>query len=411
MSVDIDKTLDKKIVFPSVLKYLLMIGVLLGLITFFYLLNSGHEDIAWSAFHLNFVFWAGVSHGGVLFACAMRITKSSWGRSIMRISESFASFIPFVLIFLFILFLGREYTMPYTVLAYKQKWLNTSFVLFRSVFFIGILHILIYYYIYYSLRQDCIGTNRFRGFFSFLSSDSEANQDPSNYDSNLVRLSVAIAIMYALSMSFLSWDFIMSLHPHFYSTLFGVYYFMASLLAALGLLIILSSILTNYFKLGDVITEYQFYDSAKLMFGLSIFWIYLFFSQFLPIWYANMPEETGFLGAIFFEDPYKSLAWATITCVFVIPFVTLIPRTTKIVKPALVTIASISFLGLFLEKIVLIYPSIVHHNFHFGIESILISLGFLSLFLLCIIRFLGYFPIFASKDPYLIKKLTKGDEH
>ena len=124
-----------------------------------------------------------------------------------------------------------------------------------------------------------------------------------------------------------------------------------------------------------------------------------------------MPEETGFLGAIFFEDPYKSLAWATITCVFVIPFVTLIPRTTKIVKPALVTIASISFLGLFLEKIVLIYPSIVHHNFHFGIESILISLGFLSLFLLCIIRFLGYFPIFASKDPYLIKKLTKGDEH
>ena len=203
----------------------------------------------------------------------------------------------------------------------------------------------------------------------------------------------------------------MSLHPHFYSTLFGVYYFVASLLGALGLLIILSSILTNRFNLDKIITEHQFYDAAKIMFGLSVFWLYTFYSQFLPIWYANMPEETGFIGMRVFEQPWKSLSWVTVTAVFVIPFVTLIPRTTKIVKPALATIAAISFLGLFLEKIVLIYPSISHNHFHFGIESILISLGFLSLFLLCVVRFLRYFPIFVAKDQYLIKKLSKGDNH
>ena len=408
MSSDISKTLDQKVVFPKVVEYSLLGGFLLGVITFISSLALGHQDAAWSAFHLNFVFWAGITHGGVIFACAMRITSSSWGRSLMRISESFAAFLPFVFIFLLILFLGREYTMPYTVLEYKQKWLSTPLVFFRSIISIGLLHILIYLYLYNSIKQDCVGTKRFTGFFAFLSSDDKKEKD---YDSNLYKLSVALAFIYALSMSFLSWDFVMSLHPHFYSTLFGVYYFVASLLGALGLLIILSSILTNRFNLDKIITEHQFYDAAKIMFGLSVFWLYTFYSQFLPIWYANMPEETGFIGMRVFEQPWKSLSWVTVTAVFVIPFVTLIPRTTKIVKPALATIAAISFLGLFLEKIVLIYPSITHNHFHFGIESILISLGFLSLFLLCVVRFLRYFPIFVSKDQYLIKKLSKGDNH
>ena len=80
--------------------------------------------------------------------------------------------------------------------------------------------------LYNSIKQDCVGTKRFTGFFAFLSSDDEKEKD---YDSNLYKLSVALAFIYALSMSFLSWDFVMSLHPHFYSTLFGVYYFVASL--------------------------------------------------------------------------------------------------------------------------------------------------------------------------------------
>ena len=117
MSSDTSDMLDKKIVFPNIVEYSLLGGFLIGLITFVSSLALGHQDVAWSAFHLNFVFWAGISHGGVIFACAMRITSSSWGRSLMRISESFGSFLPFVFIFLLILFLGREYTLPYTVLG------------------------------------------------------------------------------------------------------------------------------------------------------------------------------------------------------------------------------------------------------------------------------------------------------
>ena len=95
--------LNKILVFPKKFTLFLYFGISIGLLSFIYYAISGHADLAWSAFHVNFLFWAGVSHGGILFAAAMRITQSSWGRPMMRIFESFGSFIPIV--FIFIIFL------------------------------------------------------------------------------------------------------------------------------------------------------------------------------------------------------------------------------------------------------------------------------------------------------------------
>ena len=150
-----------------------------------------------------------------------------------------------------------------------------------SVLLFGTLHILTFYYLYHSIKQDCEGTERFKGFFSFLSSTPSEGEEV-DHDQKLYKYSIAIAFAYSLSMTFLAFDFMMSLHPHFYSTLFGVYYFMASVLAALGLVVIISSMMTIKFKLESVITQFQYYDAAKLMFGLSVFGcIHSFLSFFL----------------------------------------------------------------------------------------------------------------------------------
>ena len=116
----------------------------------------------------------------------------------------------------------------------------------------------LYFYLYNSLRQDLAGSTLTQGFFSFLSKPLLENEN--SFDSKLYKLSIAIAFIYALSMSFIAFDFIMSLDTHFYSTLFGIYYFMASVLAALMLTVIISSMLTLKFNLQKVITEMQFYD-------------------------------------------------------------------------------------------------------------------------------------------------------
>ena len=405
--------LNKILVFSKGLTKLFYIGIIVGFGSFVYYALGSHADMAWTAFHLNFLFWAGLSHGALLFASAMRITESSWGRPLIRIFESLGSFIPFVFIFIIFIYIGGEYTLPYmtTKPYYSQKaiWLNEVFVFSRTYLFVGGLHILIYFYLYNSLRQDLAGTNLTKGFFAFLSKPLRENEG--NFDSKLYKLSIAIAFIYALSMSFLAFDFMMSLDSHFYSTLFGVYYFMASVLGALMLTVIISSMLTLKFKLDKVITEMQFYDCGKLMFGLSVFWLYSMYSQFLPVWYGNMPEETGYVGLRVFQEPYRTFIWVILTCVFVIPFVSLIPRTNKLVKPVMVSIATVSLCGLFLEKIWLIYPSLMHDHFHIGLEVVLVTFGFLSLFSLCVTKFLSLFPVYASNDKYLIKKLEGGDHH
>ena len=149
--------------------------------SFVYYALGSHADLAWTAFHLNFLFWAGVSHGGILFASAMRITESSWGRPMMRIFESFGSFIPIVFIFIIFLYIGGEYTLPYMTkdYVYTQKvfWLGEGFVFGRTFLMVGGLHILIYLYLYNSLRQDLAGSNITKGFFSFLSKPLMENEE------------------------------------------------------------------------------------------------------------------------------------------------------------------------------------------------------------------------------------------
>ena len=125
----------------------------------------------------------------------------------------------------------------------------------------------------------------------------------------------------------------------------------------------------------------------------------------------RITKQYDLIARFLFEEPYKTFVWAILTCVFVIPFVTLIPRTTKLVKPIIASIATVSFLGLFLEKIWLIYPSLMHNHFHIGLEVVLVSFGFLCLFLLCVTKFLSIFPVFVANDKYLIKKLEDGDHH
>ena len=129
-------------------------------------------------------------------------------------------------------------------------------------------------------------------------------------------------------------DLIKSLAPLWFSTLWGGWQF-----AIMMQTLFASTLLVMFWQkktaIGAMFNRQQFHDVGKLMHGFTAFFGYLTFAHVLTYWYANMPEETGYIATRVFEEPYKSLSWVTLTCVFVIPFVTLIPRTTKIVKSKL----------------------------------------------------------------------------
>ena len=388
-----DEILSKRNMIPSWVIFLFLAIGVVGLAVFFLGAKGENAKETWQIFLVNFLFWTGVAQAGIIFSCILRITDARWGRSFLRISEGFGSFLPISFILLLILFIGKDYVLPYATEHYhhpKDVWLSMNFVMARNIIGFAVLIVLSYLYVKTSLTQDL-----------------DENSDKPDYFTKLRKLAPAIVIVYALVFSLFAWDFMMSLDPHWFSTLFGPYYFMGSLIAAIGATIILSVVLKRYLGLKDYLTQHHYWDMGKIIQGFSLFWVYAMFSQFLPIWYANMPEETGFVIKRVVEEPFKSFSWAVLSCCFIFPFISLLPRTNKIVTPILVFIAAVSFTGLWMDKFILVVPSL-SDSLVFNVRFLLVTLGFLGGFLATFLLFVRKYPIIPYGDPFFDGKGSHG---
>jgi len=386
---------------------LLLLFILAGVAVFIARIMGSNPGEAWQIYLVNFIFWTGIAQGGVVFACALRITSAKWGRPIMRVAEALGSFLPVSFLLLLILFLGKDYILPYATQDYgaKEAWLNIPFVAAREVGGVLILFSLSLLYLYYSLREDLGGTKyALSGLAAWVALGWKGEDERAHCYTKLSTLSPIITLLYAIVFSFLAFDFMMSLDPHWVSTLFGVYYVEASFLGAIGMIVVLSIMVRKHLTLQDYITNIQFRDLGRLMFGFSLGWAYLFFSQFLTIWYGNMPEEAHFLIARLKEQPFQSVAWVVISCVFFFPLIALLPRTNKVVTPIFAFIAAVSLAGLWLEKFVIIIPTFTP-QFHISLAQLVITLGFLSAFILMFSLFVKAFPIMPLGDPYFAGKI------
>ncbi len=393
---------------PKLLFVVLIILFIAGAATFVTAIKGPQAKQAWEIYLVNFLFWTGIAQGGIVLSCVLRITSGRWGRPVLRISEAMGSFIPISFILFLILYLGRDYVLPYATEHYhhpKDIWLSIPFVFGRDGIGLLILLILSFIYIYYSLRQDLGGTSsNLSGLSGMIASGWKGEEERKSCWRKLSGLAPAIVLICAIVFSVISWDFMMSLNPHWYSTLFGVYYFVACFLGALGATTILSVYTRKYLHLQDYISKSQFHDLGKLIFGFSLFWVYLFFGQYLVIWYGNMPEETGFVFKRVREEPFKTLSWLVISCCFFFPLVALLPKTNKITTPIIAFIATVLLGGLWLEKFVLVTPSL-STEIHFCWVEILITLGFFSAFMLTFLFFIRNFPILPVGDPLFSGKI------
>ncbi|MCH8013439.1 MAG: hypothetical protein IH823_01400 [Candidatus Dadabacteria bacterium] len=406
-----DDILAKRSLIPSWSIYLFLIIAVIGFGTFAFKIMGSNPEKAWEIFLINFLFWTGIAQAGIVFSCILRITNARWARPLLRISEGLGSFLPISLILLLIVFAGRDYILPYATEHYhypKDVWLNMTFVIGRNVIGFIILLILSFFYLYYSLRQDLGGVgDKLNGLAGWIASGWSGEDERKAIWKKLGRFAPAVLILYALVFSFFAWDLIMSLDPHWFSTLFGPYYFMSSFVAALATTIILSIMLRRRLGLEEYLDDHHYHDIGKMLQGFSLFWVYLFFSQLLPIWYANMPEETVFVIKRVQEEPFQQLAWAVLACCFIFPFLSLMPRTNKIVKPIVVFIAGVSLIGFWLDKFVLVVPSL-SNTINIGITQILITLGFLGAFVMMFLLFIRAFPSIPVGDRFFGGKVKSG---
>jgi hypothetical protein len=224
----------------------------------------------------------------------------------------------------------------------------------------------------------------------------DAAEEKAQHD-RLAMRTPQICLLYAIVFTVLAWDFIMSLTPEWISTLFGWWFFMGAFLSGIAMTAFLATQLRSKYRLESYITPAHFWDVGKIAFGFSIFWVYQFWSQYLPIWYANLPEETGWV-FLRFEEPWRGLGFTVFTFVFALPFLGLMNMATKKSPFWLALFCLIILSGMWMERHILVMPSLQPDVVWVGLPEIGVTIGFLGLFGWAVQGFLTRYPAIKVTD-------------
>lgn len=394
----------EKPVSKGLLGVLLLLSAL-GAAVFVLLIAGENPERGWRIFLVNFLVFTGISLGAVTFTAVTQLSKAKWHGPLRRIAEGFIFFLPVSYLLYWVVILGRDNIFPWIhshepLVVAKHGYLNVPFLIFRNGFGLLALYLLGWALVKTSLRPDLAHIkDRLTGFRRTLADRITAGWQGDEAEAEMMRhkrsrLAPQFVLLYVLVVTFFAFDMVMSLLPTWFSTLFGAYYFMGGWLSGLAAIGIATVILRRRYGLEDVITKSQFHDHGKLMFGFCVFWAYLMYSQFLVVWYGNLPLETQFI-AIRRYPMWTWLSIAVLCCLFLIPFWGLITRAAKMNPITHALFAGVILLGIFLERFDLVIPSLnpKPESFPFGLPELAITVGFLSLFILCYIAFMRTFPI------------------
>lgn len=280
---------------------------------------------------LGFVYGMGLSVTLLFFVALSYLVNAGWSAAIRRIPELLSTFVLFLPIAAIPLIIGAVTGNIYEWMhsndehlhhGFKGLYLNEPFFWARLVFY-AVVWILMYRVIVgNSLRQD-----------------NTADLTPTRRN---WKLAAPFVLLYALTITFASFDIVMTLEPHWFSTIFGVYSFAGHFVAALSLIMITMRLLDRGGYVKGIITREHYHDVGKLMFAFTIFWTYVAFSQYFIIWYGNLPEETVFF-AKRLQNGWEIFGWASLVVHFIIPFLFLLRQDVKR-RPQLVTIGAIILL-------------------------------------------------------------------
>jgi hypothetical protein len=383
---------------------------LVGGIAFLMGISGSEPQRAWQAYLVNFVFWTGLSFGSMLFVAILNMANAQWGRPLKRLAESLGAFLPIAFLLFWFLYFGKEKIFHWILqpIPEKRAWLNPGFMFARNGTVLFLLTFLSLALIYYSVKGDRKKVNHLRGAgMEELEKEFQGRRD---WRAQCI-LSPIFGILYAFGLSLLAFDLIMSLDPHWYSTLFGAYYFMGCFYTGLTALYLLSWIYRKRLVLQEYIHPHHLHDLGKLVFAFCIFTGYLFYAQFLVIWYGNLPEETRYVILRVKLTPWEPLAWTAFALIFVAPFLLLLSRKNKVRPLLTMTVSGMILAGMWLERFILVAPSLWKEGkIPLGFMEVLITAGFLGLMGLSVLVFLGRAPLLPVSDPLFWKALAPHDE-
>lgn len=370
-----------------------LVAIVVGLMT------DSHRF--WANFLLNNWYFLGVALMGTLFLATQSVSNAGWSAGFKRIPEAMATFLPyafagFAIIILSVL-MHWNHTYHWThegiadptspdfdeIIAEKVAYLNLPFMIGRVVVIFTLWYLFSRVMRRNSLAEDL------QGGFKMLKRNKT--------------ISAIFLPVFAVSWAMASWDFIMSIDTHWYSTIFWVYHFAAAWVTAISI-IALTVIYLRRAGYLSIVSEHHMHDLGKFMFAFSIFWTYIWLSQFLLIFYANIPEESIYYQERF--EHFKLLFWINLVINFVVPFLLFMTRGSKRNESMMILVGVLLIIGKWIDLYIGIMPGTVGSHAHIGFVEIGMFLGFLGLFTFVFTRSLTKASLVPTKHPYIKEFVT-----
>lgn len=352
----------------------------------------------WANLLVNSYFFVGIALMGTVWMAIQYVSEAGWSSGFKRVPEAIAQFLFVGGPILMLVLIGGSHSLGFhhifhwmdpeltnpesahfdSIIAGKTAYLNEPFFYARSLVYLAGWIAFTWYFRKMSLKEDIEGG---------------VSIHKKSYG-----VAAIFLVFYGITSSTSSWDWIMSIDTHWFSTLFGWYNFSTFFVTGITFFALIVISLKRNGYLEDV-NEEHIQDLGKFMFGASIFWGYLWFSQFVLIWYANIPEEVTY-----FQDRWKnylSVWWATPILNLLLPMIILMDKAAKRNFSIMTMAGVIIVIGHWLDVFQMVMPGAVKADWGIGVLEIGMFLGFLGMFLFVVHNALAKAPLVAKNHPYL----------
>jgi hypothetical protein len=349
------------------------------------------QNKPWAALYVACIFFMLLSMGTLAFYAIQQVAQAGWSPVLFRVMQGITAYLPVgsVLFFIFLLLCGLHFNHLFIwldpevvahdkIIAGKSGYLNFPFWIVRAAIFL-------------------LGWNAYRYFSRKNCLAQDESDDNSFYKKNF-NISAMFLVFFIVTESIMSWDWIMSIDPHWSSTLFGWYVFASFFVSGITMIAMVTVYLKSRGYLENVNSSH-IHDLAKFMFGISVFWTYLWFSQFMLIWYANIPEEiTYFVTRI---QVYNLPFFGAVVMNFLFPVLILINTDFKRITWILVMAGIVILLGHYIDFFNMIMPGTVGGSWFIGVSELASVAFFLGLFIFVVFSALTKAPLLPKRNPYI----------
>ena len=343
-----------------------------------------------------YVYWAGIAIGSLAIIMLHHLSGGGWGMMIRRLLEAATRTLPVVAVLFLPLMLGMkplyEWARPEVVeadkiLQFKAPYLNVPFFLLRTLFYFSCWIALAHFLNRWSRQQDETGDPALAGKMETMSAPG--------------------LVLFGATVTFASFDWVMSLEPHWFSTVFGLSFMVGQVLTAFPFAIAMTAYLSSRKPMSEAVTAGHFHDLGKLTLAFVMLWAYLSFSQFLIIWSGNLPEETPYYIKRL-TGGWQYFQLALILFHFALPFFLLLSRSLKRSGAKLVKVAGLILVMRFVDLYLQIIPAGHHAELHFSWMDLAAPIGIGGLWLSAFLRQLESRPVLPVRDPHFAEALESG---